>query len=128
EILLADQARQAVFDIRAGGDFTSGTPFAWGFAFGGPYDLVQDAAGRIFAAADEGVFEITGGGDVSGAPPHATGRFFIGLAVDPAGRLLASDLDSGDVFDITLPGDYGAATPFASNLPGLGDTALDTVP
>jgi len=130
EILLADQSPlgRAVFDITAGGDFSSATPFAWGFPPDGPYDLVQDGAGRIFASTDAGVFDITGGGDFSSATPHASGRFFVGLAVDAAGRLLASELESGDVYDITAAGSYAAATPFASNLDGFGDSALDTVP
>lgn len=130
EILLADQSSlgRAVFDITAGGDFSSATPFAWGFPPDGPYDLVQDGAGRIFASTDAGVFDITGGGSFSSATPHASGRVFAGLAVDGAGRLLASELESGDIYDITAAGNYAAATPFASNLDGFGDTALDTVP
>jgi hypothetical protein len=127
EILLADQGRRVVYDISAGGDFSAATPFASGFTFG-PLDLVQDGEGRIFASTEGGVFEITGGGDFSGATPHATGQVFAGLAVDASGRLLASDLYSGDVFDITTPGDYTEADPFAWDLPGFGDSALDTVP
>ncbi len=130
EILLADQSplRRAVFDITAGGDFSSATPFASGFPPDGPYDLVQDRAGRIFASTDTGVFDITGGGSFSSATPHASGRAFVGLAVDAAGRLLASELESGDIYDVSAAGSYAAATPFASNLDGFGDTALDTVP
>lgn len=127
EILLADQSRRSVFDITGGGDFSSAAAFASGFPFG-PFDLVQDGAGRIYASTDGGVFEITGGGNLSTATPHATGRLFAGLAVDAEGRLLASDLDSGEVFDITAPGDYADAGPFAWNLDGFGDSALDTVP
>jgi hypothetical protein len=128
EILLADQSRHAVYDISGGGDFASATPFASWVPSSSPYDLVQDAAGRIFASTDDGVFDITGGGDFAAAAPHATGRSFVGLAVDAHGRLLASDLDSGDVFDITAPGDYAGAAPFASRLDGFGDSALDRVP
>jgi hypothetical protein len=130
EILLADQSPlgRAVFDITAGGDFSSATPFASGFPPDGPYDLVQNGAGRIFASTDAGVFDITDGGNFSSATPHASGRVFAGLAVDGVGRLLASELESGDVYDITAGGSYAAATPFASNLDGFGDTALDTVP
>lgn len=130
EILLADQSPlgRAVFDITAGGDFSSATPFASGFPPDGPYDLVQNGAGRIFASTDAGVFDITDGGNFSSATPHASGRVFAGLAVDGVGRLLASELESDDVYDITAGGNYAAATPFASNLDGFGDTALDTVP
>jgi hypothetical protein len=129
-ILLADQSPlgRAVFEITAGGDFSSATPFAWGFPPDGPYDLVQDGAGRIFASTDAGVFDISGGGNFSSATPHASGRVFVGLAVDGAGRLLASELESDDIYDITAAGSYAAATPFASNLDGFGDTAFDTVP
>ena len=97
--LVADQSRRAVFEITGGGDFSGATPFASGFLFG-PFDLVQDAAGRIYASTDGGVFDITAGGDFSAATPHATGKLFAGLALDAQGRLLASDLDSGDVFDL----------------------------
>lgn len=128
EILLADQLRRAVFDISAGGDFTNATAFASGFPPYGPYDLVQDSAGRIFASTDAGVFDITSGGNFSSATPHATGRSFSGLAVAAEGRLLASDLSSGDVFDIAAAGNYASATPFAWNLAGSGDSALDEVP
>ena len=129
-ILLADQSSlaRAVYDITAGGDFSSATPFAWGFPPDGPYDLVQDGAGRIFASTDAGVFDITGGGSVSSATPHASGRNFVGLAVDAAGRLLASELESDAIYDITAGGNYAAAAPFAWNLDGFGDSALDTVP
>jgi hypothetical protein len=130
QILLADQSPlgRAVFDITAGGDFSSAAPFAWGFPPDGPYDLVQDRAGRILASTDAGVFDITGGGNFSSATPHASGRVFAGLAVDASGRLLASELESGDIYDITAAGSYAAATPFAWNLDGFADTALDTVP
>jgi hypothetical protein len=127
-ILLADQLRRAVYDISAGGNFSSATAFASGFPPYGPYDLVQDSAGRIFASTDTGVYEITSGGDFSSATPHATGHSFAGLAVDAQDRLLASDLNSGDVFDISAAGDYTSATPFAWNLAGAGDTALDSLP
>jgi DNA-binding beta-propeller fold protein YncE len=127
EILLADQGRNVVYDISGGGNFVGATPFASGFP-PGPYDLVQDGEGRVFASTDGAVYEITNGGDVSGASPHATGQEFMGLAVDGSGRLLASDFSSGAVFDITASGDYSGATPFATNLAGFGDTALDTVP
>ena len=130
EILLADQSPlgRAVFDITAGGDFSSATPFASGFPPDGPYDLVQDGAGRVFASTDAGVFDITGGGNFASATPHASGRAFAGLTVDAAGRLLASELESGDIYEITAAGSYATATPFAKNLDGFSDTALDTVP
>ena len=127
EILLADQSPlgRAVFDITAGGDFSSATPFASGFPPDGPYDLVQNGAGRIFASTDAGVFDITDGGNFSSATPHASGRVFAGLAVDGVGRLLASELESDDVYDITAGGNYAAATPFASNLDGFSVRGLD---
>jgi hypothetical protein len=127
EILLADQGRHVIYDISAGGDFTAAAAFASGLP-GGPYDLVASASGQIFVSTDGGVFEISSGGDFSSALSHASGRSFAGLAIDAEGRLLASDFDSGDVHDITAAGDYAGVTPFASNLPGLGDTALDSVP
>jgi hypothetical protein len=130
QILLADQSSsgRAVYDITAGGDFSSAAPFAWGFPPDGPYDLVQNGAGRIFASTDDGVFDITGGGSFASATPHASGRNFVGLAVDGAGRLLALELESDAIYDITAAGDYEAAAPFAWNLDGFGDSALDTVP
>jgi hypothetical protein len=129
-ILLADQSPlgRAVYDITAGGDFSSAPPFAWGFPPDGPYDLVQDGAGRIFASTDAGVFDITAGGSFASATPHASGRNFVGLAVDGAGRLLALELESDAIYDVTAGGDYAAAAPFAWNLDGFGDSALDTVP
>ncbi len=128
EILLADQLRHVIYDISAGGDFTAAAAFASGLPAVGPYDLVASASGQIFVSTDGGVFEISSGGDFSSALPHASGRSFAGLAIDAEGRLLASDFDGGDVHDITAAGDYAGVTPFASNLPGRGETALDSVP
>jgi hypothetical protein len=116
-----------VYDISAGGDFTAAATFASGLP-GGPYDLVESASDQIFVSTDNGVLEISSGGDFSSALPHAFGRAFAGLAIDAEGRLLASDFDNGDVHDITTAGDYSAVAPFAMNLPGIGDTALDSVP
>jgi hypothetical protein len=123
EILLADQVRHVVYDISAGGDFTGAETFASGLP-GGPYDLVESPSGQIFVSTDDGVFEISS----DDALLHAFGHAFAGLSIDAQGRLLASDFDSGDVHDITTAGDHSALDPFASNLPGLGDTALDSVP
>jgi DNA-binding beta-propeller fold protein YncE len=126
-ILLADQGRNAVYDISEKGSFLTAPPFASGLP-AGPYDLVQDGCGRIFASTDGGVYDITGGGDFLAATPHATGQLFVGLAVDGGGRLLASEFANGHIFDITDGGDYSSEAPFAANLPGFGDTALDAVP
>jgi hypothetical protein len=126
-ILIADQVRHVVYDISAGGNFSAAGSFAHGLP-GGPYDLVEGAGGKIFASTDSGVFEISAGGDFSTATAHAYGIDFGGLAVDSQGRVLASNFENGDVFNITISGDYSLATPFATNFPGLGDTALDTVP
>jgi hypothetical protein len=126
-ILIADQVRHVVYDISAGGNFSTAVAFAHGLP-GGPYDLAEGAGGKIFASTDGGVFEISAGGDFSTATAHAYGIDFGGLAIDSQGRILASRFANGDVFDITTSGDYSLATPFATNFPGLGDTALDTVP
>lgn len=126
-ILVADQSRGRIVDITGGGDFDLDPGFAWGFA-SGPFDLVQDAAGRILASSFDGVFDVSAGGDVSGATPFAAGREFIGLAVDGQERLLASVFDAGEVFDIGAGGDFSGAAAFAWGLPGLGDTALDAIP
>ncbi len=131
EILLADQTANRVYDITSGGDFSSETGFAFGFPGGpdtGPFDLVQDASGRIIASTFGGVFDITGGGDVSASPAYAWGREFMGLAVDGAGALLASVFETGEIYDITAGGDFSTASPFAWNLRGFSDTAFDTVP
>jgi hypothetical protein len=114
-----------VYDISAGGNFGAAVPFASGLP-GGPYDLVE-WDGKILVSTDDGVFEISAGGDFSAASPHAYGRDFSGLAIDAEGRVLASNFDDGDVFEITLSGDYSLVAAFATNFPGLGDTALDTV-
>jgi hypothetical protein len=93
KILLADQGVESVFDITTGGDFTGAQAFAYGFAQG-PYDLVQDGAGQIFASTRGPVFNITSGGDFSGAAAFASGVSFIGLAVDADQRLLAGEFNS----------------------------------
>jgi hypothetical protein len=129
EILLADQTRRAVYDISAGGgaDFSAAPAYASGFSIG-VYDLLEDGAGRIYLSTRVGVYDITGGGDFTGASAHATGRRFMGLTVDGAGRLLATEFETGAVFDITAADDYSAAAPVATVPGGLGDSALDTVP
>jgi hypothetical protein len=126
QILLADQGLERVFDITNGGDSTAAQGFAYGFSQG-PYDLVQDDAGRIFASTRGPVFNITSGGDFSGAAAFAYGVNFIGLAVDGDQRLLGGEFNSGEVFDISAGGDFSAATAFAQNAPGFGDTALDSI-
>jgi hypothetical protein len=125
-ILLADQGLERVFDITNGGDSAGAQGFAYGFSQG-PYDIAQDAAGRIFASTRGPVFDITAGGDFSGSPAFAHSVNFISLAVDGEGRLLAGEFLSGDVFDISAGGDFSAATAFAQNIPGFGDTSLDSI-
>ena len=126
EILLSDQNGKVVYDITGGGDFSGSTPFAYGFTYN-VYDLVE-SSGAIYLSSPVGVYDITGGGDFSGAAPFAFGRHFIGLAVDGAGRLLASEFESGGVYDITSGGDQSAAVPVVMISDGLGDSALDAVP
>jgi hypothetical protein len=115
-LLVVSYRDRAVYEADAGGDLSDAPVFADGF--GGPRNLVQLDSGE----------KITNGGDVSGDSPHATEQQFMGLAVDGSGRMLASDFYSGDVFDITASGDHSGAEPFATNLTGFGDTALDTAP
>jgi hypothetical protein len=127
-ILVADQSYHRVVDITAGGDFLSSMGFARGLG-NGPFDLVQDAQGRIFASATfDGVFEVTAGGNFAGTTPHASGRDFIGLAVGPNQELLASALDSGELWNITAPGVVGNGQRYGFGLPGGGDTGVDSVP
>lgn len=61
-----------VFDITAGGDFSSATPFATGQFFDG---LTEDGSGRLLASADDTgkVYDITAGGNFSLATPFAMG-------------------------------------------------------
>lgn len=127
-LLLADQSLNRVFDISGGGDFTGAEAFAYGFS-SGPYDLVQDESGRIFASTKGPIFEITSGVDVSQTTSFASGIRFMGLTIDGDGRLLASELNTGRVFDVSEGGDhFASADPFAEGLPGYGDTALDALP
>lgn len=116
-----------VRNITAGGLSTS---FATGFS---GRDILQAPDGRVFVTTSTGfVFDISGGGSFSAATPFATGKVFSGLAINDAGRLLASVSDSGtslsEIYDITTGGNFSAATAFATNLPGQSETALDTVP
>jgi hypothetical protein len=127
DILLVDQTARAVYEISGGGDFSSATPFASGFPIGA-YDLVEDDFGDIYLSTRLGIYEISSGGDFSAEAPFASGRFLVGLAIDHAGRLLASEFESGDVYDISGGGDVSNALPVASIANGLGDSALDTVP
>ena len=128
EILVADQNLKRVIDITAGGSFSAEPGFAFGIPGLGPYDLVQDASGRIYASSFSGVFDITAGGDRSGDTAHATGFNFVGLAINGSGRMLASVFNSGAIYDVTDGGDVSSDIPFAFNLPGFADTALDTFP
>lgn len=127
-LLLADQTLKRVFDISGGGDPTGAEAFAYGFS-SGPFDLVQDESGRIFASTKGPVFDITSGGEVSEATSFASGIRFMGLTIDGDDRLLASEFLTGRVFDISEGGDdFASADPFAEGLPGYGDTALDALP
>ena len=127
DLLLVDQTARVVFDISAGGDFFSATPFASGFAIGA-YDLVEDGSGNLYLSTRLGVYDITAGEGFSEATAFAWGRFLVGLAIDGAGRLLASEFETGAIFDISAGGDVASAVPIAVVSSGLGDTALDTVP
>ncbi len=126
-ILLADQGSNRAVDITAGGDFSNVQGFAYGIPRG-PFDLIEDASGRILASSFDGAFEITLGGDFSGATPFAFGIQFIGLAIDAEGRTLATDFSSSNIYDISAGGDFTSAVPFAQGMPGYGDTSLDSVP
>lgn len=125
---MADQNLKRVIDITAGGSFGAETGFAYGIPGTGPLDLVQDASGRIYASSFSGVFDITAGGDLSGQSAHATGFNFVGLTINGSGRMLASVLNSGAIYDVTDGGDVSSDLPFAFNLPGFADTALDAIP
>jgi hypothetical protein len=48
--------------------------------------------------------------------------------VDGSDRLLATQFNTGNVYDVTLADDYSAASPMLWNLEGFGDTTLDSVP
>jgi hypothetical protein len=126
-ILVADQSGHRVVDVTAGGDFTGAPGFASGFP-DGPYDVVADDQGHLFASTFAGIYEIGAGGSVAAAAPFAWGRDFTGLAIDGEGRLLASVLSTGLVLDVSVGGDFSASGPWAWNLPGFADTTLDVVP
>jgi hypothetical protein len=77
-----------VFDITAGGDFSSATPFATNsnnYSFTG---LTEDGNGRLLASVRDGtgivgpgggkVYDITAGGDVASAAPFAVGLALTG--------------------------------------------------
>ncbi len=128
EILVADQNLGRVIDITAGGNFGAESGFAFGIPGNGPFDLVQDASGRIYSSSFSGVFDITLGGDRSGTTAHATGLNFVGLTIDGSGRMLASVLNSGAIYNVTDGGDVSSDPPFASNIRGFADTALDAIP
>jgi DNA-binding beta-propeller fold protein YncE len=128
EILVADQNLKRIIDISAGGSFGTELGFAFGIPGSGPFDLVEDASGRIYASSFSGVFDITAGGDLSGESAYATGFNFVGLTIDGSGRMLASVHNSGVIYDVTDGGNVSSDIPFAFNLPGFADTALDVTP
>jgi hypothetical protein len=128
EILVADQNLKRIIDISAGGSFGTELGFAFGIPGSGPFDLVEDASGRIYASSFSGVFDITAGGDLSGESAYATGFNFVGLTIDGSGRMLASVHNSGVIYDVTNGGNVSSDIPFAFNLPGFADTALDVTP
>ncbi|QDU27942.1 Dockerin type I repeat protein [Anatilimnocola aggregata] len=128
-ILVGEDSTGQVTDLGVGGDLSAATPFAFGM--GNASDIVQSSSGAIYASDRSGqkVFNITAGGDFSAATPFATGRFFVGLTFDGAGRFLATNDNTPDIYDISSGGSFAAATPFATLPAGTSlDSVLDTVP
>lgn len=127
DLLLVDQTARTVYKINGG----SAVPFAHGFTIG-IYDLVEDASGGLFLSARLGVWDVTNADadpDFSDDAAFATfpsPRFVVGLAVDPDGRLLATEIETGAVYDISAGGDFAGAVPVATVPNGLGDSAIDT--
>lgn len=77
-----------VFDITAGGDFSSATPFATNSNNYGFTGLTEDGSGRLLASVRDGtgivgpgggkVYDITAGGDIALAAPFAAGLALTG--------------------------------------------------
>lgn len=114
----------AVYDVAAGGDAHTISPFAFGL-LGDVWALYRDSNGTPWAAVQSAMYDITGGGDFSGATPHATGgNLIVGIA-EHESMLLASWHGWQTVHDFSAGGNIAQA-------PVLADVdytnAMRTVP
>ena len=125
DLFVADWSR-GVFEIRAGGDFTSVVPFAFGLD--GPDGLCVGPNGDFYVGEylSGEVTVITGGGNFASATPFAEGLGNPTGLLCTSTQILVSDHGSGSVFDITAGGDFSMATPFATGLDGVGNLYRDS--
>lgn len=116
EIYVAESSTGEITIITEGGDFSGAAPFAWGpFT---PLGLWCTET-AIFVSVPPPVTliaDITDGGELAmTAEIHATGLPTpVGFARDDTGALFSA---SFDVFDVSMPGDYSGALPFATGRP-----------
>ena len=74
-VFVSDYATTSIYDISAGGDFTSATPFVSNLR---TQTLQRDEAGKLWAAhnqgASQGLYDISAGGDAATLTPFFGGN------------------------------------------------------
>jgi hypothetical protein len=120
EMWVAEYNTGEVTNITAGGDFSATPAFATGLPGSTLLGIYRTKAGGLYVSvttggAGDGIYDITAGGDFSGASPYATvpGGCAYSLT-ENNGALLASDLCSTGIYDVTAG---GVGVPWATNLP-----------
>ena len=114
DIYVAESATGEITVITEGGDFSEADPFA--FAAFTPVDLWCTETQILVSTPIPPlpvIADITMGGDLLlSIELYATGLPApIGMTRDDAGNLFTA---SGDIYDVTMPGDFTMAAPFAS--------------
>lgn len=116
QLYVVEKDSGEITNITAGGDFTSGPAYSWGFSSNELRNLVIDNSGRMLVANrnDGTVVDVTGGGSHSLAPIFASGLSGTrDVFQTSTGTIYAVEEYSGEVTDITAGGDFTGANPFA---------------
>jgi autotransporter-associated beta strand protein len=123
KLLVASFSTGSVFDITAGGDFSSATAFATGLS--GPRNFLQIPSSAILVAEQTSgeVTDVAAGGNLAGATPFAFGLSSIAdLVRTSSGQIFVCKFGGAPgIFNITAGGDFSAASAFAfgQNIIGL---------
>lgn len=129
QVLVVSEGTTAILDVASGGvlalaNLVARTPVSH-------YGLTVDANARVLATSGSGsgygLYDITAGGTQT-VPTRGTGAL-IGVALGPAGKVLATGFPGYFVRDITAGGGVAAAPAFATGRRGTAVfSALATVP
>jgi hypothetical protein len=121
--LFADTYYGTVYNVTAGGNFASATPFASvGFIdIGKPAWSADLSTMYVSDRVADTVYAIDAAGNVSTFATGLDGP--AGLLLTSTGKLLVTEFDAGEVTDISAGGNFTSAAPFAAGMSNPGDLA-----